>query len=66
MKSEVNYVKATDVRNNFQDTVDGVHYTKKPVVITKRNKPWAIIVSLPEGEIAADNIINKVTGVVKK
>ena len=38
----------TDVRANFQDVIDNVHYTKTPLVITKRNKPWAIIYSLPE------------------
>jgi len=38
----------TEVRANFQDVIDNVHYTKKPLIITKRNKPWAIIYSLPE------------------
>jgi prevent-host-death family protein len=38
----------TDVRANFQDVIDNVHYTKTPLIITKRNKPWAIIYSLPE------------------
>ena len=42
-------IKSTaDVRANFQDVIDNVHYTKTPLVITKRNKPWAIIYSLPE------------------
>ena len=38
----------TEVRANFQDVIDNVHYTKTPLIITKRNKPWAIIYSLPE------------------
>lgn len=38
----------TEVRANFQDVIDTVHYTRRPLVITKRNKPWAIIYSLPE------------------
>lgn len=38
----------TDVRANFQDVIDNVHYTRTPLVITKRNKPWAIIYALPE------------------
>tara|TARA_B100000678_G_scaffold262356_1_gene244436 strand:- start:186 stop:428 length:243 start_codon:yes stop_codon:yes gene_type:complete len=38
----------TEVRANFQDVIDNVHYTRKPLIITKRNKPWAIIYSLPE------------------
>ncbi|MDD2909356.1 MAG: type II toxin-antitoxin system Phd/YefM family antitoxin [Minisyncoccales bacterium] len=41
-------VKATTARNNFQDVIDEVHYNKKPIIITKRNKPWAIITALPE------------------
>lgn len=38
----------TEVRANFQDVIDNVHYTKTPMVITKRGKPWAILYSLPE------------------
>jgi antitoxin (DNA-binding transcriptional repressor) of toxin-antitoxin stability system len=38
----------TEVRANFQDVIDNVHYTRTPLVITKRNKPWAIIYALPE------------------
>lgn len=41
-------VRATIVRNNFQDVIDEVHYKKEPIIITKRNKPWAIIQALPE------------------
>ena len=41
-------VKATIVRNNFQDILDEVHYKKEPIIITKRNKPWAIITALPD------------------
>jgi prevent-host-death family protein len=41
-------VRATIVRNNFQDVIDQVHYKKESIIITKRNKPWAIIQALPE------------------
>jgi prevent-host-death family protein len=41
-------VKATMARNNFQDIIDEVPYKKEPIIITKRNKPWAIINALPE------------------
>jgi len=57
----IEYRKATEVRNNFQDAIDTVHYTKTPMVITKRNKPWAMIVPLPEAQSAAAEIIDEVT-----
>ena len=40
-------VKATDVRNRLQDVLDRVHYTKEPVIITKRGKPWVVVHPLP-------------------
>jgi len=40
-------VRATDVRNRLQDVLDRVHYTREPVIITKREKPWVVIHPLP-------------------
>jgi len=40
-------IKATEARQNFQDIVDHVHYTKTPVIISKRDKPWVMIQPLP-------------------
>lgn len=51
-------VKATEVRNRLQDVLDRVHYTKEPVIITKREKPWVVIHPLPAG--------NKTQAAVKK
>ncbi len=64
--NNIEYRKATDIRNHFQDTIDSVHYTKTPVVITKRNKPWAMIVPLPEAQSAATEIIEEVVESVEE
>ena len=53
------FKNATEVRNNFQDTVDFVHYTKEPIVVTRRNKPWVMIVHLPEDQTAIDKALEK-------
>ena len=45
-------VRATDVRNRLQDVLDRVHYTKEPVIITKREKPWVVIHPLPADDNA--------------
>ena len=47
-KVEKTVKPTTDVRANFQDVIDNVHYTKTPLVITKRNKPWVVVYPLPE------------------
>lgn len=40
--------QATQVRQNFQEAIDQVHYTKESLLITKHNKPWVMIQSLGE------------------
>lgn len=40
--------QATIVRQNFQEVIDQVHYTKEPLLITKHNKPWVIIQALDD------------------
>jgi prevent-host-death family protein len=51
--------QATEVRNNFQDTIDHVHYTKEHVVITRHSKPWVMIVPLPEQESETQKLLDK-------
>lgn len=50
-------VNATDMRTNFQDVIDEVHYTKNPILVSKRNKPWVIIESLPEDDTDLEQMI---------
>lgn len=40
--------QATQVRQNFQEVIDQVHYTKEALLITKHNKPWVMIQALLE------------------
>ncbi len=41
-------IKVSELRQNLQDVVDGIYYTKKPVVVLRRGKPRVIITPLPE------------------
>lgn len=43
-------IPTTEVRSNFQEVIDAVHYTKEPVVIAKRKKAWVLIKPLPEND----------------
>ena len=52
-------ISATEVRTNFQDIVDTVHYTKEPMLISKRGRPWVIIQPLKEGDVEHQNVITK-------
>lgn len=45
---KVNQKQATQVRQNFQEVIDQVHYTKEALLITKHNKPWVMIQPLEE------------------
>lgn len=40
---ELRQKQATQVRQNFQEVIDKVHYTKESLLITKHNKPWVMI-----------------------
>lgn len=42
--------QATKVRQNFQEVIDQVHYTRESLLITKHNKPWVMIQALEEGQ----------------
>lgn len=52
---------ASEVRKHFQETIDHVHYTKAPVVVTKNNKPWIMIQALPEDDKDMQKLINTQT-----
>jgi len=52
-------IKSTaEVRKNFQEVVDHVHYTKIPVIVSKNRKPWVMIQPLPEGDTELQGLIN--------
>lgn len=48
-----------EVRKNFQDVVDHVHYTKVPVIITKNRKPWVMIQPLPEDDKELQKLVDE-------
>jgi prevent-host-death family protein len=52
-------ISATEVRSNFQDIVDTVHYTKEPMLISKRGRPWVIVQPLTEEDIEHQGVITK-------
>jgi len=58
MNKEIDFKNATQVRNNFQDTVDHVHYTKNATVITRRGKPWVMMVPLPDEDKEVQKALN--------
>lgn len=49
-KNGLKVVQATQVRKDFQDVIDEVHYTGSTLVISKYGKPWVIVSPLPEGD----------------
>jgi len=48
ISKRVRQKQATQVRQNFQEVIDQVHYTRESLLITKHNKPWVMIQSLSE------------------
>lgn len=53
-------IKSTStVRQNFQDIIDRVHYTKTPLIVSKNNKPWVMVQPLPEDDKDLESIIKK-------
>lgn len=49
----------SEVRAQFQDMVDHVHYTKTPLIITKNRKPWVMIEPLPEEDHELEKLIKE-------
>jgi len=52
---------ATEARANFQEIIDTVHYTKEPMILSKRNRPWVMIVPLKEEDDEMKEIIENKT-----
>lgn len=53
-------VKSTaEVRKNFQDVMDHVHYTKIPIIISKNRKPWVMVQPLPEDDTELNALIKE-------
>lgn len=46
----VKTMSARDARANFGDLLGSVYYTKEPVVVEKKGKPVAVVISLEEFE----------------
>jgi prevent-host-death family protein len=53
-----------EVRQNLQEVVDHVHYTKIPIIITKNRKPWVMIQPLPDDDEELQQLIDKKEKVV--
>lgn len=45
---DIRQVTASQARQNFQDLIDSVFYTKQPALIVKRGKPWVLIQPLEQ------------------
>lgn len=60
------FKNATEVRNNFQDVVDHVHYTTEPAIVTRRNKPWVMIVPLPDDDEAYEAALERFNKLLEK
>lgn len=58
-KQELKVVQATQVRKDFQEVVDEVHYTGKSLVISKYGKPWVMVEPLPESDKGLGRAIEK-------
>lgn len=50
-------IQATDVRNNFQEFINKVHYTNEPFIISKHGKPWVMVKPLDENDEKLQKII---------
>ena len=63
--AQIDFKNATQVRNNFQDTVDHVHYTKNSTVITRRGKPWVMMVPLPDDDKEVQKALEQYGKIIK-
>lgn len=53
-------VKSTaEVRKNFQDVIDHVHYTKIPIIISKNRKPWVMVQPLPQDDSELQQLVEE-------
>lgn len=51
-------ISTAEVRRNFQEAMDTVHYTKTPIIITKNRKPWVIVQPLPDNDEALQDMVD--------
>jgi len=58
-KQELKVVQATQVRKDFQEVIDEVHYTGKSLVISKYGKPWVVVEPLPESDTSLGKAIEQ-------
>ncbi len=54
---DVKKIKATEVRQNFQEFIDKVHYTREAILISKHGKPWVFIQPLSESDSEARDLL---------
>ena len=41
-------ISAREARANFGDLLGAVHYTKEPVIVEKKGRPYAVVISLED------------------
>ena len=52
-------LSATEARANFQEIIDKVHYTKEALILSKRGKPWVMVMPLKEEDDVLTDIVEK-------
>lgn len=52
-------INATNVRQNFQEVIDKIHYTKEAIIISKHGKPWVVIQPLEEKDQELTNLLEE-------
>lgn len=50
MNGSIKTVTAKEARDNFTDILGGVYYGKQPVLIEKKGRPFAVVISPEEYE----------------
>ncbi len=58
-KTNMKIISTAEVRKNFQEVMDHVHYTKVPVIISKNRKPWVMVQPLPEDDKVMQKFIKE-------
>lgn len=42
------HISARDARANFSDLLGQVYYTKEPIIVEKKGRPFAVVISLED------------------
>ena len=58
-------VKTSELRQNLQEILNEIYYTKKPVIILKNGKPKAIVNPLPDNQKEIEKAIEKYSKIAK-